>query len=92
MLIFPESNKNVAKYFHPSFQELKKKITFANGRVNIFFLVAAISVGRSKRGNKQDFILSQVSPVYNSTGLLVRKYVSGKLRVISFQKIEVEWK
>jgi hypothetical protein len=42
-----------------SFLELKQNSFFK--WVNKIFWVAAISVGRSKRGNKQDFILSLVA-------------------------------
>jgi hypothetical protein len=53
MLIFPESNKNVAqKYFHP----VISGIIFFFKWVNKIFWGVAISMGRSKRENKQDFI------------------------------------
>jgi hypothetical protein len=57
MLIFSESSRNVAKYFDPVISGIKNNIFFFKW-VNKIFWVAAISVGRSKRGNKQDFILS----------------------------------
>jgi hypothetical protein len=58
MLIFSESSKRVAKYFHLVISGIR--IFFFFKWVNKIFWVAAISVGRSKRENKQDFKLSHI--------------------------------
>jgi glucose uptake protein GlcU len=71
MLIFPESSKNVAQNILPGNLWNKKNIFFFKW-VNKIFWVAAILVGRSKRGNKQDFILSPMKVLLHTILAAIR--------------------
>jgi hypothetical protein len=74
MLIFPEIGKNEAKYFLIwAFLKLRKYFFFK--WVNQIFWVAAISVGQSKRGNKQDFKLSLISSCISGRNQLLQDYM-----------------
>jgi hypothetical protein len=59
MLIFLGSSKNVAKYFHFDISGIKKNIVLLKW-VYQFYGLAAISVGRLGRGNKQDLNFSLI--------------------------------